>query len=274
MIVYGVKRDVGFDSARLTPESYEQLRLALKETTAVRIRVVDDHERPVAGAKIHPDMATGMGTPAYSISLYGMSEFLETTDNAGLAICHIPMDNAGPILHRLMPVQISIEAEGFVRPWVWWMSDEAVRQKSLVRGGNAPVATGVVTVTGNEFTINLKPALVVRGIVVHADGRPAAGASAGALGYGYDKARYVQGTHCEADGSFKLSLSPGLYYVFNAQLGTERSPYQKQVILADRPSGPLTLVLQPGRRLFGTLTSGPEKALVARQHLSIYWRDD
>jgi len=265
MVVYAVKRDVGFESARLMPESYEQLKLALKETIPLRIHVVDDQRRAIPGATMSLLSATGMGSPPYSISLYGATEFQGTTDDTGVATFHLPPDTAH---HFYAPVQINVEAEGYIRPWVWWMSDEALRQGVRMQGGSA------VVVSGSEFTVGLKPAVVVRGTVVHADGRPAAGAAVGAFGAGYDKTSYVQGAKCDAEGAFKLPLQSGLYYVFHADSATERSRDQTRVVVADRPMQPLKIVLQPGRRIHGTLTRGPDKTPVAWQHLSLYWRDD
>jgi hypothetical protein len=262
-LVYAVKRGVGLDYVRLRPSRHELWRMRLSSSVPVRIRVLDERGGPVVGARVYPQRISRLNEPLGSFHLWEVKELHETTDEAGVATCHVPISNVAPV-----PFQV--EAEGYARsPRVYWMPDETI---TGVRLGTRIV--GARMVWENEFTVELKPTVVVQGTVVHADGRPAAGASAGALGYGYDKASYVQGTQCQADGTFKLSLPAGLYYVFTAQSGSERSPYHKRVLISDRSVEPLKIVLQPARRLFGMITSGPEKSPVARQHLSIYWRDD
>jgi hypothetical protein len=155
----------------------------------------------------------------------------------------------------------------FIRPSVFWLSDEAIRRGTRMRG------TGIVVATGNEFTVSLEPAVFVSGVVVHADGRPAAGAHVGAIGRGYAKS-YVQGGQCDAAGALKLALQSGLYYVFRAYQGTKRTREFTRVVVADRPLAPLKIVLQPARRIYGTLTRGPEKRPAANEPVTLYWLDD
>ena len=62
--------------------------------------------------------------------------------------------------------------------------------------------------------------------------------------------------------------------MFTSQSETEKAPYQTRVVRADRPVEPIKLVLQPARRLYGTLTGGAEKKPLAQQYLQIYWRDE
>src|SRR5205807_8645476 len=83
----------------------------------------------------------------------------------------------------------------------------------------------------------------------------------------------VQGATADADGAFQIALSPDTYYVFNAEAGIERCRDQKRVIVAGRAIEPLKLVLQPARRIHGTLT-GADNAPIPNQRVSLLWRDD
>jgi len=263
LIVYAVKRDVGFEATRLAPESYEQLRLALQPNHMLRVHVQDDRQQAIAGAKVRPLSIGRSGSPNFSISLYDMEEFVAKTDEAGLGICHVPTGNVA-----FHPLQIVIEAEAFNRPSVFWMSEESIRRGAKMSGASA------VVVSGDEFTINLKPAMTVRGSVVYSDGRPAAGASVGAFGAGHGGAQQVQGAKCDDEGAFQIGLQPGLYYAFIAEAGSERSRDQRRVVIAGRPTAPLKIVLAPARRIHGVLTRGPEKAPVPLEHVGLVWHDD
>jgi hypothetical protein len=262
LLVYAVAREAGLDYARPTFDSDDQVSLALRGMVNVRVKVVDQREQPISGAKVYPMFVARMHEPMMSFSVGNMPEFVETTDKSGIAICRIPIDN---IYH----VPIQVEKEGYVRPpWVYWIPDEKVTGVRTGMGvGNAR------TVWGDEFTADLKPSVIVRGTIVHPDGSPAAGANIGAFGHGYNKTGYVQGGTSEADGSFQLALAPDMYYVFNAEAGGECSRDQKRVIVAGRAVEPLKLVLQQPRRIHGTLT-GSDGAPIPNQHLSLIWSDD
>ena len=167
-LVYAVKRGVGLDYMRLKPDGYEQLKLTLRESVPIRVTVLDQMDRPIAGAKVYPLQISRLNEPLGSFHLWELKELHETTDAAGVATCRVPIDNVAPV-----PFQV--EAEGYARsPRVYWMPDESI---TGIRTGTR--ITGARMAWENEFSIKLKTAVVVRGIVVHADGRPAAGARAG-----------------------------------------------------------------------------------------------
>src|SRR5262249_28157366 len=182
----------------------EHVSLVLRGMVTVRVKVIDQQGQGISGAKVYPMFVSRLHEPMHAVHVGSMAEFQTISDETGVAVCHIPIDN----IHY---VPIQAEAEGYVRPpWVYWIPDDRVR------GVRTGMRVSGRTVWGDEFEIDLKPSIVVRGTVCDAEGRPAAGASVGAFGRGYGNGSYVQGARCDALGEFKIALASDLYYVFIA----------------------------------------------------------
>ncbi len=114
----------------------------------------------------------------------------------------------------------------------------------------------------------------VRGVALHADGKPAAGAVVKANGQGYHSERTSSEAKCAADGSFAIEVHSDEYCIFVARHDRFASALHWRVVRAGQEVEPLKFTMAPATRIHGTMTVGEKRVPLVGQFLMLVHRED
>lgn len=210
----------------------------LTGTRPAGLRVVDENDKPLAGARVDL-MAIGFPGRRQAFTAHEYSYFTARSDADGWARFDYIPQGAFVGFRAAMPGYKSF--------------NEYSRN---IRPGE---------VTSEERTVTLTAFVSVKGKVVGEDGKPVAGVSVRAAGMGYDDRWDQYGVLSKDDGSFELSLLPGAYYAFEARKDRLVSPIERRVVLSGETTAPVELKLRPGARIFGKIVNVTGGAPVAKK---------
>lgn len=241
--VYRRKDSPQSDPYQLAADRTEPLEFKLGKTRSVTVRVVDEQDRPLAGADVYP-WYFQRPNKGEMLNLSGAVVDLHTkSDEQGLAtVAFVPEDNEGQVV-------------------IW------VRKP----GYHAPERAMFDLASGEtELTAILMPLVRVAGRVVFADGRPAADMEVLAAGAGYGTDGFRETTKTDAEGRFEFQAHPDQYYQFAAGNQEWASPAVNKIVRAGALMEAVELVLQPATRVFGRVTMGSDDSPVPKQYVSLY----
>lgn len=228
-------------------DSSEPITLTLAGTRQIDVQVVDDQQQPVTGSPVRvwfierPKRGT-------AFNCGGIDDFSVLTDASGNARLNCtPSDN-------VRPFGIFVHSH----------SQSIYKQVAIATGQEAM-----------KLSVVLPSAVQVRGQAILNDGTPAAGAVVSFTGVGSDRANdFRDSTQCDAHGEFQIDVSGDRFYAFDATLDRWASPPQTCIFFAGRPADPVQLILQPGTRVFGAVTLGPERTPLMGKSISYTQRHD
>jgi hypothetical protein len=204
----------------LDPDHADSVTLKLMGVTAVRVRVTDDQNRPLSGARVNP----------VDILLPGKEKTLNTrwtsatTDSEGIAVVEFP--------RGAIPLRVSAEKDRYFA--VHWLAD---------LGNQA------------EIGIQLLPMLPLRGVVVDAHKRPVGGAIVLVAGSGLG----FEDVRTNTAGEFERYVHTDKSYALVAAKERDFSPVTVCVVRAGKIVDKITLTLEPGTRVRGTFTNDKKK---------------
>ncbi len=253
--VWAIKPEVGLDYFafrrfdepasnvyKLPPDHHLPLTLTLDGARTVTVRVIDEHDKPMAGVVVYP-WYFQRPNKGSDLNVSSDKNFQATTDAQGRAAFRfIPPDNLGKITFWTHP-------DGYYAP---------ERPMFDPQSKSSDVVARVVSLVN------------VRGSVSFADGRPAARAEVLANGDGYQFDRFRGSTRTAADGSFEIQVYPDQYCVFAADLDRLAAPPVTRKVLRGQPVDDVQLVLAPATRVYGRLTAGDDHQPIADAYLTLY----
>lgn len=229
------------DPYRLAADYAGKLEFSLNGVRPVKVRLLDDHDRPLSGQQVRPWLINRPNKGA-DLNLSGLEEFNAATDDQGVATFElIPADNS-------RGVTFWVDAEGFSRKRVEFDPSK----------------------DANELVARLLPLVSVSGEVKHADGRPASGISVSVSGAGYSMDHFRESVASDAEGRFSLQVDPDQYYQFSAGNREWASAAVNRIVLADRPVDDLEIQLGPAKRVFGRVTIGTDKQPAVGVYTQLY----
>ena len=244
-VAFWRKDELRTDPYRLAPDHSGPVNLVLNGAKSVKIRVVDEQDKPLPDVMIYPWLyeKPRKGT---LLNLSGLAEVYKTTDAQGAAAFEVPADNTKAI--NFWP-----RREGYCAPkrCMWDPTS-----------GAAEVQTTMLRM------------LTVRGRVVNAAGQAIAGALVRCGGQNYEINRFGGQTTTSDDGSYQFEVNPEMYYIFVA--GKERmvSKAHAEMIHKQAPAAPIQLTLSPAIRLGIPVTGGPGNAPIPKASVSLSQQDE
>lgn len=120
----------------------------------------------------------------------------------------------------------------------------------------------------NRFTM-LK-LITIAGKVVLPDGKPAEGTMVTVAGDGYALEGFHRGATTDASGSFSFKAPPHFLCMIGARQGTLVAKSVQEIVTAPGKSiEGVTLTLEPGIRLHGKVTTGPNKTPQANSYIMV-----
>jgi beta-lactamase regulating signal transducer with metallopeptidase domain/protocatechuate 3,4-dioxygenase beta subunit len=235
------------DPYRLDSDARGPVPLVLNGAKRATVRVRDDEGRPVIGATVAAWVLNKPGK-GDSLNLAFVSSPNQETGTDGTALFPwIPADNTSHITF-------------------WVFKAGYIRQ---ARFDFDPAGSG------REVLATIKKMTRISGRVLGIDGAPVAGAEIliGGADYGMDDFRQSAPLKSAGDGTFSGEVDPEKYYLFAARKGTDIGHFSSLVLKT--PTRPIEIRMQPGQRLSGEVTQGPNHDPVAHARLSIVmWDDD
>lgn len=254
--VYAMKPKVGLDyfafqqprredrkEGVLEQDHAEPVTLTLRGVQPLRMRVVDDQDRPVAGVRVNP----------YYVELPDKGWPLVTT-------WHWVLTGDDGVAHfDALPVGSSPLST------VW-------AQK---RRYSMPELCPFDPAKDKEVTARLLQQQQLRGQVLRADGKPAAAAVVTVLGDGSTDYHFERKVSCDAAGRFELHVDANKAYIALAEQEKDCSAAQLSVCKAGQEPKPLELRLEPATRVFGTLHGVKDAQPIAGHaiHLLLYEKE-
>ena len=214
--VFAIKDGVGLDAVSyqgqllggrpnpntLAPDDARPLKFELKGARAVRVHVVDQNRKPIAGIRVRP-WTLWLGARGVSFSIPEDDVFQPKTDAAGIAAFrYLPTAERGFL-------QLNAHTDPH------WAATQ-VRVSALSNS--------------TEATIVVYPRERVRGTVVTAEGKPAAGATIELSGSSYEFEQIRDLREADAHGAFELWLVPETYYAFEARGDKTVSAMQRRIV--------------------------------------------
>ncbi|HLN30290.1 MAG TPA: sigma-70 family RNA polymerase sigma factor [Gemmataceae bacterium] len=243
-VIYRRANEPASDPYKLAPDHTQPLRFALDGTREVRVRVVDNQQKPLPGVSVYPWYVERPRKGGH-FNLSGIDEFRATTDEAGTATFRIiPTDNVGRVSfwaktdNYFLPDQPSFDPKA----------------------------------QSNEVAIALEPLQLVRGKATFADGRPAAGAEVQVAGCGLQLRDFRGTAQCDRDGAFEIRVYSNQYCLFVAEKEHFASPAEMRIVRAGQVVDPVQLVLQPATRIHGMVGIGKDRSPLAGRRLTLYRR--
>jgi hypothetical protein len=231
-VCFWIKQEPKSDPYRLAPDFEGPIELCLNGAAAVKVRVVDDAGRGLAGVEVKPwyfvkpkkgDMA----------NVTSMRSLVRRTDADGVAeFGFIPADCQQKVLFRPC-------LKGYCAParCVWDPKSGA-----------------------GEVKVAMTPVIPVEGTVVHSDGSPAVDATVHVGGEGLSLDRFRGKVSTDERGVFRINVHPEQFYLFVAYKGHDASAAQTRMIRKHGGVEPIQLVLKSATRVHGGITAGPDHA--------------
>jgi hypothetical protein len=232
--VYALKPKVGLDyyyfrqayqKDQTNPYWLEQdhakpLQFTLRGIQPVKVRVVDDKERPLADAGVHPWYVELPKKGGHFNTLW---TYRKTDEKGWVEFDTIPSGNA-------QKITIWARKERYWAPQRWYF-DPA---------------------NPAEVVARLQPQVLLKGSVRRND-KPAAGATVRILGDGYNGDSFHSDAVCDQDGNFEIYVDDDKAYALMAEGEHECSQLELRVVTAGRKIKPIELALEPATRVFGVL---------------------
>lgn len=252
--VYAVKSKVGLDYfhfhdprfERTDPYELQQdhakvVTLTLRGVQSVKVRVVDDEDRPLAGVRVSP---TRIELPKRGGWLNATWARAAVTNEDGIAVFDtVPSD----VLKRFE---------------IWAYKD---RYSSPQRWVFDPANPG-------EVAVRLLPQVLLSGKVLRGN-KPAAGATVMLLGDGYGSDMFHSDAVCNGDGEFEIYVDDDKAYALMAEGERECSQVELRVVTAGRKIKPIELALEPATRVHGTLRGIKDEKPIAGEYLMLQSTD-
>jgi hypothetical protein len=245
------KSQLGFDyrtaerggSAAQTNPLPNEVALKLDGARSLRVRTVDHNGQAVAGVKIGPWYIRKPGYEA-DINLSGATSLWPTTDAAG----EVLLDWLPEEFEQALPIMASVSDKYYAREH--YTAIQADKPAS-------------------ELTIELLPLEKLSGLVTHADGSPAAGATVTVRGQGTSHNGFQGATTTDGDGRYQLKVYSEQAYLVRAGDEKLASPVRSDIVVrAGKPVGGVDLVLGRSTSVRGRVTMGPDGRPVAQLYLS------
>lgn len=232
--VYALKPKVGLDyfyfrqayqKDQTNPYWLEQdhakpLQFTLRGIQPVKVRVVDDKERPLADAGVHPWYVE---LPKKGGHFNALWTYRKTGEKGWVEFDTIPSGNA-------QKITIWARKERYWAPQRWYF-DPA---------------------NPAEVVARLQPQVLLKGSVRRND-KPAAGATVRILGDGYSGDSFHSDAICDQEGKFEIYVDDDKAYALMAEGEHECSQLELRVVTAGRKIKPIELALEPATRVFGVL---------------------
>lgn len=239
------EKEPASDPYKLAPDHAEPLEFALDGIRQVKVRLMDDHGKPLSGQQVRPWLINRPNKGA-DLNLSGLEEFNAESDDQGVATFDlIPADNS-------RGVTFWVDAAGFRRQRVEFDPSK----------------------DANEIVAQLLPLVSVSGVVKHADGSPAEGIPVSVGGAGYTMDRFREAVTSDAEGRFSLQVDPDQYYQFTANNREWASRPVNRVVLANRPVEGIQITVEPAKRVFGRVTIGASKQPAVGVYTQLYQQPD
>ena len=230
---------------RLRQDFSGPFRFTLRPSVSVNLTVVDQAHHPVQGVNVHPwffqrpqkgDMA----------NLFLDSHFARLTDaSRRVRFDFVPPDNEGKI-------NFWTRLKGYV---------EKDRCLFDPKSGSRDLEQTILRL------------LHVSGRVLDPDGRPAPSVPVRAGGDGYEMDDFGGEVTTGADGNFAIDIAPQKFYIFVAASGKLAAPPYRMIVHHKAPAKPIEIRLEPGVRIHGTATMGPDRKPVANTSISLVQQD-
>ncbi|HEX4070880.1 MAG TPA: thioredoxin family protein, partial [Planctomycetaceae bacterium] len=244
--VFAIKDEAGLDAVSyqgqrlgrrpnprtLSPDDARPLKFKLTGARPIRVHVVDQNHKPIAGIRVGP-WSFWLAERGVSFVIPEDDIFQPKTDAAGIAA------------FRYLPTA----ERGFLQLNAHTGPHWAATQVRVSARSNS-----------TEPTIVVYPRERVRGTVVTAEGKPAAGATIELSGSSYEFEQIRDLREADAHGAFELWLVPETYYVFEARGDKTVSAIQRRIVRAGVPVEPLKFVIEPGTRVHGRVVRAKDKS--------------
>ncbi|MGE5609065.1 MAG: M56 family metallopeptidase [Bacillota bacterium] len=231
------------DPYRLAPDYSGPLSFVLNGIITVKVRVIDEQQRPLQGVRVYPWLFEKPKKGDY-LNSSGALGLLRLTDAQGIAEFMIPADNTRQI-------NFWTHLDGYCSPkrWIW----------------NPKFPT-------MEVEAQLLRQIRVTGRVVDSSGRPVDGAAIRVFGDGYQFDEFTGTEESAEDGRFTINVNPEMYYMFVASKGAMVSRAHLQVLRKEAPA-PLDLILEPAMRVYGRVTGGPNTTPIPKAPVTLIQQD-
>jgi len=240
------KDQIKTDPYRLDLDYAGPLKFILNGATDVKVRVIDDQQRPLAGVIVYPWI---FEKPKHGgdANISGVTGLQRTTDAAGVAdFPMVPADSSRSIVF-------------------WPRIDGYFAPKRCIFDPKAGKTT---------LEVEMVPLVKVTGQIVDAAGGPVADATLKLSGDNYEMDGFRGETHSTADGTFQIAVAPDMYYIFSCAKDHTASTPQRVMVRKGRTVPPLRFTLQPATRVYGRATAGPTQAVTPGAHISLLLMDD
>lgn len=236
------ERAAGTNKPPEFPETNE-VTLTLTGARPLSIRVVDDQQQPVAGARIYPWLLNkDIENNHLNLSQY-RGQFQVNSDANGMAT--IPWLPAW----QQTPVEIWSKWPGFVQTRTTY--DPKTSAGSLA--------------------VSMSRLVPIRGTVRDADGRPVGGITiaASGAGYGPDSARETAVT--DDTGTYELIVEPNqIYLLLSLHNKLASAPHTGFAVLPNTPVAGRDFTLRPATRVHGILRDESSQQPLTNQRVLVY----
>jgi hypothetical protein len=227
---------------KLAANHREPLTLVLNGVRPVTVKVVDEHDQPLAGLPVQP-WYFSKPKKGEDLNLGSLDEFKVVTDAAGSArFLTVPADNTGKVTFLVM----TKDYHSPERP-VFDLEGES-----------------------SQVVARLLPLVPVSGRATFANGLPAADIEVSAVGDGMTFNGFRGTTRTDEKGLFRMTVFPDQFYLFSAANKHSASPVDPRVIRLGEPVDDIELVLRNATRVYGQLTVGDDRRPLANEYLALY----
>lgn len=253
--VFGRKAKGGMDyaSAERARGSQEkpfplpaEIKLTLDGARTLKVKVVDQNGKPIAGANVGPWLIQKPGHES-DINLSGMLMRWPVTDQDGsVALDWLP--ETSKQTHSILA-----HAEGYhtLEHATWIPADKPV----------------------DVVTITMLPMERLSGRVTDAEGHPAAGVLIELEGQGGGMNNFRGTAQTGADGRYELKVYSDQAYVITATRGDLAAPYRSDIVVrAGQPKEGADLVLGKATRIRGRVTVGKDERPVPKAQVALVIR--
>jgi uncharacterized GH25 family protein/thiol-disulfide isomerase/thioredoxin len=250
--IIGRKGGVGFDYAtaeRARDSKADPLplpgevKLTLDGARPIRVKVVDNAGKPMAGANVGPWLFQKPEREA-DINLGGMLNRWPATGPDGTIVLgwwpDIPKYTGSLLVH----------SEGYYVPdhAIWLKPDKPAE----------------------EVTITVFPLERLSGRVTGLDGKPAAGVKVEFQGQGAGSNQFSGSRLTDADGQFEAKVYSEQAYIVTATLGNLAAPYREDVVVrAGKAADGVDLVLGKATKIRGRVTVGKDDRPQAKAYVTL-----
>lgn len=250
--IYAVKADAGFDVRQFHDFGYSTMPVTPDWSQPVQLKLSGARHQTV----IVKDEITGAPISGAQVVPLG---FLSDTE-AGKQM--MPVDFGG------LEAYTDLEGKAHFNWWPASATPMTVRVHVNAANHELRVISRELDAAGSSIEVRMDPQVKLRGRVRLPDGRPASGARVDARGMGppreqgQDFSTSVQFTNANVDGTFEMLLTPKQAYLFTARREQLVSTPRVELVMPEPTPRDLELVVNPGTRVFGHVTTGPNHVAI------------